>query len=73
MSKLVRSSATQTGLTVILQHGSWRNILTYPGTIFDLKPEHIDFDYISASRHFHLSSFYLQRGLRPMCRIFFDD
>ncbi len=65
VEKVVRSSATQTGLTVILQHGSWRNILTYPGTIFDLKPEHIDVDYISASRHFHLSSFYLQRGLRP--------
>jgi sugar/nucleoside kinase (ribokinase family) len=65
VEKVVRTSATQSGLTVILQHGSWRNILTYPGTIFDLKPEHIDFDYIAASRHFHLSSFYLQRGLRP--------
>jgi sugar/nucleoside kinase (ribokinase family) len=65
VEQVVRSPAAQTGLSVILQHGSWRNILTYPGTIFDLKPEHIDLDYISASRHFHLSSFYLQRGLRP--------
>jgi len=65
IEEVVRRSATQTGLSVILQHGSWRNILTYPGTIFDLKLEHINFDYIAASRHFHLSSFYLQRGLRP--------
>ncbi len=65
VEKVFRSAATQTGLSVILQHEKWRTILTYPGTIFDLKPEHIDVDYISASRHFHLSSFYLQRGLRP--------
>jgi sugar/nucleoside kinase (ribokinase family) len=62
---VIRNPTAQTGLTVILQHGSWRNILTYPGTIFDLKPEHLDFEYLSSSRHFHFSSFYLQRGLRP--------
>ncbi|MGA6980363.1 MAG: carbohydrate kinase family protein [Candidatus Sulfotelmatobacter sp.] len=65
VKQVTRKSGTQTGLTVILQHGSWRNILTYPGTIFDLKPEHIDTEYISSSRHFHFSSYYLQRGLRP--------
>ena len=65
VEQVVRSPAAQTGISVILQHGNWRNILTYPGTIFDLKPEHIDLDYISGSQHFHLSSFYLQRGLRP--------
>lgn len=62
---VVRNPAAQTGLSVILQHQGSRTILTYPGTIFDLKLEHIDLDYISSSRHFHLSSFYLQRGLRP--------
>lgn len=56
---------SQTGLTVILQHLDWRNILTYAGTIFDLKPEHLDFEYLSSSRHFHLSSYFLQRGLQP--------
>jgi sugar/nucleoside kinase (ribokinase family) len=64
VEQVVRLPAAQTGLSVILQHGNWRNILTYAGTIFDLKPEHIDFDYVASSRHFHLSSFYLQRGLR---------
>ncbi len=65
IQEVIRQTGSQTGLTVILQHRHWRNILTYPGTIFALKPEHINFDFISASRHFHLSSFYLQRGLRP--------
>ena len=65
VEQVVRNPAAQTGLSVILQHQGWRTILTYPGTIFDLKLEHIDLDYISSSRHFHLSSFYLQSGLRP--------
>ena len=56
---------TKTGLTVILQRELERNILTYPGTIFDLTLADLDFDYLTDSRHFHLSSFYLQRGLRP--------
>ena len=65
VEQVIRNPSAQTGLTVILQHGNWRNILTYPGTIFDLKPEHLNFQYLSSSRHFHFSSFYLQRGLRP--------
>jgi len=55
----------QTGLTVILQREKERNILTYPGTIFDLTLDDLDFDYLTDSGHFHLSSYYLQRGLRP--------
>jgi len=58
------ASPEKTGLTVILQRNGWRNILTYGGTIFSLGPEDLDLDYLSAARHFHLSSFFLQRGLR---------
>jgi sugar/nucleoside kinase (ribokinase family) len=54
-----------TGLTVILPHGSWRNILTYAGTIAETRWEDLDLDYLADSRHFHFSSYYLQRGLRP--------
>ena len=57
--------STKTGLTVILQRDGWRNILTYAGTIFELTLDDLDFDYLASSRHFHFSSFYLQRGLRP--------
>ena len=65
VSKVVQiSGSVKTGLTVLLQRNRWRNILTYPGTIFDLKLEHLDFDYLTSSRHFHFSSFYLQRGLQ---------
>jgi sugar/nucleoside kinase (ribokinase family) len=57
--------AITTGLTVILHHQSWRNILTYAGTIAELNFEDLDLDYLSDSGHFHLSSYYLQRALRP--------
>jgi sugar/nucleoside kinase (ribokinase family) len=56
---------TTTGLTVILHHGAWRNILTYAGTIAETCWEDLDLDALADSRHFHLSSYYLQRGLRP--------
>ena len=57
--------AITTGLTVILHHQSWRNILTYAGTIAELNFKDLDLDYLSDARHFHLSSYYLQRALRP--------
>lgn len=59
------AGATKTGLTVILQRQSWRNIVTYAGTIAELCWEDLDLDYLADSRHFHLCSYYLQRGLRP--------
>jgi sugar/nucleoside kinase (ribokinase family) len=65
VSKVRGTEGKQTGLTVILQREKERNILTYPGTIFDLTLDDLDFDYLTDSGHFHLSSFYLQRGLRP--------
>jgi sugar/nucleoside kinase (ribokinase family) len=54
-----------TGLTVILHHESWRNILTYMGTIAELNWDDLDLDYLSDARHFHLSSYYLHRSLQP--------
>jgi sugar/nucleoside kinase (ribokinase family) len=59
------SGTTTTGLTVILHHQQWRNILTYSGTIAELSWDDLDFEYLADSRHFHFSSYYLQKGLRP--------
>ena len=57
--------STTTGLTVILHHPEWRNILTYSGTISELVWGDLDLDYLADSQHFHFSSYYLQNGLRP--------
>jgi sugar/nucleoside kinase (ribokinase family) len=57
--------STQTGLTVILRREKWRNILTYLGTIAELSLADLDLEYLANSRHFHLSSYFLQKKLRP--------
>jgi sugar/nucleoside kinase (ribokinase family) len=54
----------KTGLTVILPREQWRNILTYSGTISMLTPDLLDMEYLASSRHFHLSSYFLQTGLQ---------
>jgi len=66
-TSLVRrvKGASTTGLTVILHHEKWRNILTYSGTIAELTWDDLDLNYLSDSSHFHFSSYYLQRILRP--------
>jgi sugar/nucleoside kinase (ribokinase family) len=55
----------QSGVTLILPHGAERHILTYPGTISELRFEDMDLDYLTSARHFHLSSLFLQRELLP--------
>jgi sugar/nucleoside kinase (ribokinase family) len=55
----------KSGVTLILPHGTERHILTYPGTISELRFEDINLDYLSSARHFHMSSLFLQRELLP--------
>ena len=54
-----------TGVTVILPVAKQRQILSYLGTTVDLQTAHLDLDYLRSAAHFHLSSFFLLRGLRP--------
>jgi sugar/nucleoside kinase (ribokinase family) len=56
---------TSTGLTVVLPQPQHRYMLTYPGTMFEMQYSDIDLDYLRSARHFHLSSFFLHRALRP--------
>lgn len=56
---------TATGLTVILARDGERFILTYPGTILELRFEDLDLDYVFSARHLHVASYFLQKGLRP--------
>ena len=58
-------AAKTTGLTVILPLAAQRKILTYLGTTLDLQFAHLDLNYLGSASHFHLSSFFLLRGLRP--------
>ncbi|OLC98542.1 MAG: hypothetical protein AUH86_04650 [Acidobacteria bacterium 13_1_40CM_4_58_4] len=50
---------------MILPFEKQRQILTYLGTTLDLQPAYLDLDYLRSALHFHLSSFFLLRSLRP--------
>lgn len=61
----VAEDGTATGVTVLLPHGGERHILTYPGTMADFTLADLSLGYLADSRHLHLSSLFLQSGLRP--------
>jgi sugar/nucleoside kinase (ribokinase family) len=65
LSRCVGQSQSQTGVTVLLQHRDRRHMFTYPGATFALAAPELDLDYLASGRHFHLSSYYLQRALTP--------
>jgi sugar/nucleoside kinase (ribokinase family) len=71
----VRSVAgpTKTGLTVIVTGTGNRRILTYPGAMFEMGYDDLDLDYLRSGKHFHLSSFYLHRALRPRIAELFEE
>lgn len=67
------STETLTGITVSLPYQHHRYILTYPGTMFEMKYSDIDMGYIRSARHLHLSSFFLLRALRPQVADLFRE
>jgi sugar/nucleoside kinase (ribokinase family) len=69
----VKNSGKTTGVTMLLSHGAERHILTYPGTMSDMSLHDLDVEYLKASRHFHLSSLFLQRSLAPDLPAFFRE
>jgi len=65
VSAVRRFPNRQTGLTVILPRPHKRFILTFLGVMADMRFEDLDLDRIFAARHLHVSSYFLQRALRP--------
>lgn len=63
LTRMVRTEDVGSGVTVILTHERGRHILTYLGTISELRFEDLDLEYLASARHFHMSSLFLQRGL----------
>ncbi len=65
LPRVVRAAGAASGVTVILPHERERHILTYLGTISELRFEDLDLEYLASGRHFHMSSLFLQRALAP--------
>jgi len=61
------------GLTISVAVGTERAMLTQLGTIEEMRGEDIDWARLEGCRHLHISSYYLQRNLRPdIGRIFVE-
>ena len=56
---------TPSGLTISIAVGTERAMLTRLGTIEEMRWQDIDWSKLKGRRHLHLSSYYLQRALRP--------
>ncbi len=60
-----------TGLTISIALGSERAMVTHLGSIQEMRLSDVDFSILQTRQHLHISSFYLQRNLRPdVARIF---
>lgn len=53
-----------TGVSILIEHAHSRRTLTYPGATNALRFEDIDLEFVTSARHFHLSSYFLQQGLK---------
>lgn len=62
---VICDESLKTGITVSITSAADRALITYLGSIAALRPDEISDDTLSAHRHLHVSSFFLQRGLRP--------
>lgn len=65
LSRVRRLAGKTTGLTVILQRRKQRCILTYPGTMYELTNRDLEMNYLLNAKHLHVSSYFLQKGVRP--------
>lgn len=71
LSRVRRMAGKTTGLTVILPQRTQRYIFSYPGTMFEMTDHDLDLDYVFSARHLHVSSYFLQKGMRaPLVDIF---
>lgn len=65
VSSVIVNPRQQTGLSVILNRGGDRAILTYPGCIAALRADQVSDELLRQARHLHIASYFLQTALQP--------
>ena len=63
-SHVLRSDVLNTGITMVLSFDQDRANVTYPGAMDELYLSDIDFDFLKQAKHLHLSSTFLQPGIK---------
>lgn len=68
---VVENEEVTTGLTAIYTYQDRRGAMTYPGAMEHLRIDHVPDELMRRSTHLHLSSYYLQSGIRTDCPALF--
>ncbi|WP_329742911.1 carbohydrate kinase family protein [Dyella sp. A6] len=68
---MVPDPSLRTGVTVSLSTPQDRALVTFAGAIGELQESDISAAMLARADHLHVSSYYLQRALRPGCRELF--
>lgn len=64
VSNILKSETHLTGITIALNYGNDRAMVTYPGAMCDLTIRDISDEVLRSASHMHLSSIFLQDGLK---------
>lgn len=72
-SGIIIDPKIQTGITLSLSYPQDRALITYLGSISSLVLKNVDFGYLENARHLHLSSYFLQSGIRKDCVKLFEQ
>jgi sugar/nucleoside kinase (ribokinase family) len=70
-SAILVSPDHPTGATVVLNQGEDRAMITHPGAMAHLTLDDLPAELLGSARHLHLSSLFLQPGLRPRASALF--
>jgi len=71
LARVIRDPALKTGLTVSITSARERALVSYLGAIAALRAEDVPDDALRGFQHLHVSSYFLQQGLRPGCASLF--
>lgn len=62
---VIHDSSVQTGMAISLTYPNDRALITYMGSIPDLRLDDVDVSILQSYDHLHVGSYFLQRGLQP--------
>jgi sugar/nucleoside kinase (ribokinase family) len=62
---IYRNAKVKTGATISFSGVRDRALVTYPGAIATFNLEQLDMKLLSGHEHLHMTSYFLQKGLRP--------
>jgi sugar/nucleoside kinase (ribokinase family) len=71
VASLQPDPALRTGVTASLSMPQDRALVTFAGAMSALRADEIHDEWLAGAGHLHVSSYYLQEGLRPDCRALF--